>query len=83
MDLCSLGYQNQLCIDFSEIVISQMRQRYESIPIEWRVMDVREMDLPNDHVDLAIDKVWISLVDFPTHWHLAMFYHAHGGVLLI
>ena len=57
VDLCSLGYQNQLCIDFSEIVISQMRQRYESIPIEWRVMDVREMDLPNDHVDLAIDKV--------------------------
>jgi ubiquinone/menaquinone biosynthesis C-methylase UbiE len=47
----------QVCIDFSEVVISLMRSRHNDKPgIEWRVADVREMSMAAESVDVAFDK---------------------------
>lgn len=58
IDLLSLGYQNQICIDFSSVVIQLMSQRHTDKPnIEWIVGDVREMtQIADGTIDVAFDK---------------------------
>ena len=56
-DLASLGYQRQLCVDFSTTVVDLMKDRHSSIPgIEWRLLDLRDMDsVASGSVDVAFD----------------------------
>ena len=58
LDLHSLGYTTQTCIDFSTVVIDQMSSRYanDAPSISWQVMDVRHMAFKDAEYDVAIDK---------------------------
>ncbi|KAL7268611.1 hypothetical protein RUND412_008759 [Rhizina undulata] len=53
-DLYNEDYKNQLNVDFSEIIIEQMKAKHPEM--EWVVMDVREMGCEDGSVDVAIDK---------------------------
>jgi hypothetical protein len=55
-DLHALGYTNQTSIDFSQVVIDAMETKYSNPKTRWSVMDVRELQLPDGSVDMAIDK---------------------------
>lgn len=55
-DLHKVGYRNQLSIDFSQVAIDAMKEKYQSLETNWKVMDVRRMDLENATFDIAIDK---------------------------
>lgn len=55
-DLYGLGYADQLSIDFSDIAIDEMKQKYASLHLEWEVMDVRRMSIPSSSIDVALDK---------------------------
>ncbi|KAH7132289.1 S-adenosyl-L-methionine-dependent methyltransferase [Dendryphion nanum] len=56
--LDTLGYKNQVCVDFSAVVIQDMATRFaEKDGIEWKVVDVRHMDDVKDgDFQVAIDK---------------------------
>ncbi|KAG0632988.1 S-adenosyl-L-methionine-dependent methyltransferase [Tuber brumale] len=57
-DLHRRGYKDQTNIDFSEVVIRDMKAKCEGLEgLRWEVMDVREMHGVGDgEVDVAIDK---------------------------
>ncbi|MCJ1360846.1 MAG: hypothetical protein MMC33_010855 [Icmadophila ericetorum] len=58
-DLHTLGYMHQTSIDFSTVVIAAMKAKYaSSLPdsIQWEVMDVRNLGIPDASIDVAIDK---------------------------
>ncbi|CAZ79236.1 unnamed protein product [Tuber melanosporum] len=57
-DLHRRGYEDQTGLDFSEVVIRDMKAKYEGFEgLRWEVMDVREMRGVGDGaVDVAIDK---------------------------
>ncbi|KAL5536865.1 hypothetical protein ACEPAF_688 [Sanghuangporus sanghuang] len=52
------GYHNIVNVDYSSIVIEQMREKYRvSRPtLEWHVMDVRDLQFEDYSFDVAIDK---------------------------
>lgn len=52
------GYKNVTSVDFSEICIESMHQKFaDKLELEWKVMDVRQMDgLQPETFDYAIDK---------------------------
>ncbi|KAK0467185.1 S-adenosyl-L-methionine-dependent methyltransferase [Desarmillaria tabescens] len=52
------GYKNIVNVDYSSVVIEQMQKRHgvDRSEMEWRVMDVRELEFGDDHFDVAIDK---------------------------
>jgi EEF1A lysine methyltransferase 4 len=56
--LHAAGYKNQVCVDFSALVISDMASRFADMEgIQWKVADVRRMDDIQEGVfDAAIDK---------------------------
>jgi EEF1A lysine methyltransferase 4 len=58
LDLLSLGYRNQKCIDFSAVVIQIMSERHaDKVGISWLQGDVREMgQIADETVDVAFDK---------------------------
>lgn len=54
-DLLARGYDNQLCVDFSESVVRRMAPRDPAI--KWEVTDVRNMDtIDTSSIDVAFDK---------------------------
>jgi SAM-dependent methyltransferase len=55
-DLHRLGYTNQTGVDFSQVVIDAMKSKYTQLDTRWILMDVRELDLPDAAVDIAVDK---------------------------
>ena len=62
-DLYDDGFTNVVNVDISPVVINQMRERnvHERPLMEWRVMDVTNMnELENNSFDLAIDKSTID-----------------------
>ena len=56
-DLFQAGYDDQVNVDFSRTAIKIMEARYESLRLEWQVMDVRQMVFGDNEFDVAIDKV--------------------------
>ena len=53
------GYRRQLCVDFSELVISDMARRFKDIEkeIQWETMDVTRMGgIEDTIVGITIDK---------------------------
>ena len=65
-DLYDLGYKNQLSIDFSPVVIEQMKAKHPDL--EWQVMDVRKMDLDDGSIDIAIDKATLDAMLYGSLW---------------
>ncbi|RPB03585.1 S-adenosyl-L-methionine-dependent methyltransferase [Choiromyces venosus 120613-1] len=57
-DLHKRGYTDQLSVDFSEVVIRDMKVKYEGFEgLRWEVMDVRDMHGVGDGVvGVAVDK---------------------------
>lgn len=57
-DMYDDGYHNIINIDFSDIVVEQMRQRtqHRQPQMQWKVMDVRSLALDSASIDVAIDK---------------------------
>ncbi|KAK5168605.1 uncharacterized protein LTR77_005914 [Saxophila tyrrhenica] len=58
VDLARLGFRNQLCVDFSKVVVDMMNTaEARQLSIEWRQGDVRDLvDLSDGCIDVAFDK---------------------------
>ncbi|KAL9092160.1 MAG: hypothetical protein Q9165_004593 [Trypethelium subeluteriae] len=70
-DLASLGYKNQLCVDFSDVVVQYMASRHgKESGVEWKWADVRDMiGIPNDCTDVAFDKGTLDSMIFGSPWN--------------
>ncbi|KAJ2498487.1 hypothetical protein GGH96_004271 [Coemansia sp. RSA 1972] len=56
-DMYDDGYESIVNVDYSDVVIAQMRQRCQHQPrMMWEVMDVRALALASGTVDVALDK---------------------------
>ncbi|KAI0545040.1 S-adenosyl-L-methionine-dependent methyltransferase [Xylaria curta] len=64
------GYRNQLCVDFSTVVITMMTYRHADIHgIRWQQMDVRQMDrIPSHSIDVAFDKGTLDSMIHGSPW---------------
>jgi hypothetical protein len=67
-DLHTLGYTNQTSVDFSQVVIDAMKSKYSDLETRWYVMDVRKLQMPNESVDIAIDKGTLDAMIHGSLW---------------
>ncbi|KAK1625046.1 S-adenosyl-L-methionine-dependent methyltransferase [Colletotrichum phormii] len=70
-DLSARGYKNQLCLDFSTVVVDLMRQRHADVAgIEWQWADIRDMPeaAPTASVDVAFDKSTLDAMIHGSPW---------------
>ncbi|KAK7443602.1 hypothetical protein Landi51_08951 [Colletotrichum acutatum] len=70
-DLSARGYKNQLCLDFSTVVIDLMRQQHAELGgIEWKWADIRDMPdaAPTASVDVAFDKSTLDAMIHGSPW---------------
>jgi EEF1A lysine methyltransferase 4 len=51
-----MGYRDQVSFDFSLTAIEAMRVKHADLALEWKVMDVRKMELVDGLFNVAIDK---------------------------
>lgn len=69
-DLLERGYTNQLCVDFSTVVVDSMKSRHADKPqVEWQVGDVRDMSaIDSKSVDIAFDKGTLDAMIYGSPW---------------
>ncbi|RDW66924.1 hypothetical protein BP5796_09673 [Coleophoma crateriformis] len=67
-DLHALGYTNQTSVDFSHVVIDAMKIKYSDLDTRWKFMDVRDLQLPDASVDVAIDKGTLDAMIHGSLW---------------
>jgi len=69
-DLLSHGYTNQLCVDFSSVVVDLMKLRHSDKPqVEWKVGDVRAMiNIDAKSVDVAFNKGTLDAMIYGSPW---------------
>ncbi|KAM0531466.1 hypothetical protein ACHAP9_006197 [Verticillium nonalfalfae] len=69
-DLAERGYNDQLCVDFSNVVVDLMSKRHSDIKgIEWRLLDVCNMDsVPSGSIDVAFDKGTLDAMIHGSPW---------------
>ncbi|KAI1293216.1 S-adenosyl-L-methionine-dependent methyltransferase [Xylaria venustula] len=69
-DLAKRGYHNQLCVDFSSVVVERMTRRHAGIKgIEWQQVDIRQMDaIPSQSIDVAFDKGTLDAMIHGSPW---------------
>ncbi|TVY88067.1 Endothelin-converting enzyme, partial [Lachnellula willkommii] len=69
-DLHTLGYTHQLSVDFSQVVIEAMKLKYAALgaDTEWRVMDVRALEMGDGSVDVAVDKGTLDAFLYGSLW---------------
>lgn len=65
-ELLELGFTQQVCVDFSEIVIKQMRSHCPNL--EWRVEDVRDLQSTDSSFDITIDKGTMDAMIWGSNW---------------
>ena len=65
-DLLALGYTEQVCVDFSETVIEQMRSQCPDL--DWRVEDVRNLTSADSAFHFAIDKGTLDAMIWGSNW---------------
>jgi EEF1A lysine methyltransferase 4 len=69
------GYKNQICIDFSPIVIELMKSRFVDVvssgSVEWIQGDVRDMtkSIPSKSIDVAFDKGTLDAMIHGSPWN--------------
>lgn len=65
------GYKNQLCLDFSQVVVDMMSERHKEVEgITWRWADVRDMQGQDDgSVDVAFDKGTLDAMIHGSPWN--------------
>ena len=72
VELAARGYRRQLCVDFSTAVVAMMSERHSKVEgggIEWRHMDVRNMDsLEDKSVQVAFDKGTLDAMIHGSPW---------------
>ena len=55
------GFDKVVGIDFSEVVIGQMRKKYQlEQKLEWETGDITKMKFPNNHFDFVFDKATLD-----------------------
>eukprot|EP00699_Malawimonas_sp_californiana_P001504 EC715670.1.p1 GENE.EC715670.1~~EC715670.1.p1 ORF type:complete len:203 (+),score=45.91 EC715670.1:45-653(+) len=60
-DLVADGYTDVIGVDFSPVVIKQMKDRYKDTKgLTYQLMDVTKMDFANDFFDAIIDKAMVD-----------------------
>lgn len=69
-DLLKRGYNNQLCLDFSAVVVDLMRSRHEGEKgVTFQIGDVRDMkDIGTGSIDVAFDKGTLDAMIFGSPW---------------
>jgi hypothetical protein len=67
-DLHGLGYTNQTSVDFSSVLIEAMETKYAALNTEWLPMDIRNLELPDKSVDVAIDKGTLDAMIHGSLW---------------
>ncbi|KAI0581232.1 methyltransferase type 11 [Pyrenophora tritici-repentis] len=69
-DLLARGYTNQVCLDFSTVVVETMKSRHSDKPqVEWQVGDVRDMRaIASGSVDVAFDKGTLDTMIYGSPW---------------
>ncbi|KAM0273514.1 hypothetical protein ACHAQH_008310 [Verticillium albo-atrum] len=70
-DLAERGYNDQLCVDFSNVVVDLMSKRHGDIKgIEWRLLDVCNMDsVTSGSIDVAFDKGTLDAMIYGSPWN--------------
>jgi EEF1A lysine methyltransferase 4 len=70
VELADRGYRNQLCVDFSSILVERMKARYSAVDgLEWRLLDVRDMvDVKDQSVHIAFDKGTLDAMIHGSPW---------------
>ena len=68
--LAERGYDNQLCVNFSTVVVKVMSQRHAHIKgITWQQLDVRHMDqIQSESIDVAFDKGTLDAMIHGSPW---------------
>ncbi|KAH7091507.1 S-adenosyl-L-methionine-dependent methyltransferase [Paraphoma chrysanthemicola] len=69
-DLLERGYTNQICLDFSTVVVALMKSRHPSKPqVEWQVGDLRDMTaIASKSIDVAFDKSTMDAMIYGSPW---------------
>lgn len=69
-DLSALGYKDQLCVDFSSVLVDLMTGRTDAdCGVKWKWGDVRDMkDIPSSSVDVAFDKGTLDAMIHGSPW---------------
>ena len=69
-ELAGRGYKNQLCVDFSPVVVDLMTERHKDISgIEWQRVDVRDMpSVTTGSIDVAFDKGTLDAMIYGSPW---------------
>ncbi|RMZ90803.1 hypothetical protein DV736_g1964, partial [Chaetothyriales sp. CBS 134916] len=69
-ELSRKGYKNQICLDFSPVVVETMSRRHRDIEgITWQHADVRQMDqISSESVDVAFDKGTLDAMIYGSPW---------------
>ena len=69
-DLSKKGYNDQLCVDFSSVVVDIMSKRHADVEgINWKQVDVRRMDqIPSESIDVAFDKGTLDAMIHGSPW---------------
>lgn len=67
-ELAIQGFRNQVCVDFSPVVVKLMSSRAQS-GIEWRQGDVRNLvTVPDRSIDVAFDKGTLDAMIYGSPW---------------
>ncbi|KAI1045378.1 hypothetical protein LB505_014198 [Fusarium chuoi] len=69
-ELAERGYQKQLCVDFSPVVVDMMTKRHKEIAgIEWSMVDARDMpSIATGSIDVAFDKGTLDAMIYGSPW---------------
>ena len=66
MDLEKLGYTTQTAIDFSDVVVQNMKAQHPSIT--WLEMDIRQLTFQDYSFDVCIDKATLDAMLYGSPW---------------
>ena len=70
VEFASRGYQQQICFDFSTVVVELMAERHSNVVgIEWKHMDVRNLvDVASDTIEVAFNKSTLDAMIYGCPW---------------
>ncbi|CCT72642.1 uncharacterized protein FFB20_01333 [Fusarium fujikuroi] len=70
-ELAERGYQKQLCVDFSPVVVDMMTERHKDITgIQWSRVDVRDMpSIETGSIDVTFDKGTLDAMIYGSPWN--------------